>query len=151
MLLAGALALADSVHGAGLHIFQDRENRPLTCIPVVDGRFELSFIHSVSMTPVRDFYRLTETEQGGLSIRQTAERFIAHGQGLPSLVDEPDATSFSNDNGTFVLSIDRAIGRLIVRTDRRFRNRLHTGGTTIDLNQWPDTGLRITPVPDCHQ
>lgn len=151
-MLVGAIALASSFsYGAGLRISLDRDSRVLTCLPVEHERFELSFIHSVSLTPVTDYYRLIEAEDGRLSIKQTAETFIAHGQGLPSLVDEPDALSFENDNGQFVLKMDRDIGRLIVRTDKRFRNRLRTGNTTLNLNQWPDAGLRILPVSNCHQ
>lgn len=152
LTLAGVCALASAFsYGAGLRISLDRENRVLTCVPVEQERFELSFIHSVSITPVTDYYRLIEAEEGTLSIKQTAETFIAHGQGLPSLVDEPDALSFENDHGLFVLKMDRDIHNLIVRTDKRFRNRLRTGDTTLNLNQWPDAGLRIVPVSNCHQ
>lgn len=150
-MLAGALALASSFsYGAGLKIGLDRSNEVLTCIPVENGRFELSFIHSVSLTPVTDYYRLLETEDAVPAIRQTAEVFVTHGQGLPSLVDEPDATAFENRDGHFVLTMDRRIDNLIVRTDQRFRNRLHTGDSTFNLNQWPDAGLRIVPVSNCH-
>lgn len=149
LMLAGAFALAGNVSAAGLEISQYRENRILTCVPVVDQRFELSFIHSVSLTPVTDYYRLTGPQKDGLAIEQTAEVFFAHGQGLPSLVNEPDATSFERRNGQFILKMNRDIGQLIVRTDKRFKNRLHTGRTTIDLNQWPDSGLLIAPVSSC--
>lgn len=152
LLLAGALALASNLGAAGIEVSQHREGRLLTCVPVVDRKFELSFIHSVSLTPVTDYYRLTESRAGGLKIKQTAEVFLAHGQGLPSLVNEPDATSFELRNGQFILEMDRDIGRLIVRTDKRYKNRLHTGNSTIiNLNQWPDSGLLIAPVSNCQQ
>ena len=146
VLLVGALALAGNLGAAGVEISQYREGRLLTCVPLVDRTFELSFVHSVSLTPVTDYYRLIESPAGDLKINQTAEVFLAHGQGLPSLVDEPDATSFELRNGQFILEMDRDIGRLIVRTDKRFKNRLHTGNSVINLNQWPDSGLMIAPV-----
>ncbi|MFV8570698.1 DUF1850 domain-containing protein [Marinobacter sp. SBS5] len=149
LLLAGAFALAGNLQAAGLEISHYREGRLLACISVADKEFELSFIHSVSLTPVKDYYRLVEPATGGLTINQTAEVFIAHGQGLPSLVNEPDAKSFKHRNGQFILEMDRDIGQLIVRTDRRFKNRLHTGNKNINLNQWPDGGLLISPVFNC--
>lgn len=113
-----------------------------------DARFALSFIHSVSLTPVRDEYVLT-AEDG---LRQTAEIFIAHGQGLPSSADEPDATGWTHKDGIFTLTMDRPIPRLIVRTNARYENRLHIEDQTIDLNQWGDRALelRLTPcaAPD---
>lgn len=151
LLLVGALALAGNLGAAGVEVSQHREGRLLSCVPVVDRKFELSFIHSVSLTPITDYYRLTESRAGGLKIKQTAEVFLAHGQGLPSLVNEPDATSFELRNGQFILEMDRDIGRLIVRTDKRYKNRLHTGNSTINLNQWPDSGLLIAPVSNCQQ
>ncbi|QBM16888.1 hypothetical protein MARI_09870 [Marinobacter sp. JH2] len=149
LLLAGAFALVGDLQAAGLEISQYREGKLLTCVPLVDRKFELSFIHSVSLTPVKDYYRLDETASGELTINQTSEVFLAHGQGLPSLVNEPDATSFKRKNGAFILEMDRNIGQLIVRTDRRFKNRLHTGNKHINLNQWPDSGLLIFPVSNC--
>ena len=61
-----------------------------------NGLFELSFIHSVSKTPVVDRYRATD--QG---IVQTAEIFQTHGAGLPSIANDVEMTgvpglSFSN-------------------------------------------------------
>lgn len=151
LLLAGVVASAGDLQADGLEISQYREGRLLTCVPVIDAEFELSFIHSVSLTPVTDYYRLIQSPTGDLTIKQTAEVFVAHGQGLPSLVNEPDATSFERRNGQFILKMDRKIGRLIVRTDQRFENRLHTGNSTINLNQWPDSGLLIAPVSKCQQ
>ena len=52
----------------------------------LDGEpgFSLSFIHSVSQTRVVDLYQVR-----GRDIVQTAERFKAHGAGLPSAAEEP--------------------------------------------------------------
>ncbi|MBK1885649.1 DUF1850 domain-containing protein [Marinobacter sp. DY40_1A1] len=149
LLLAGAFALAGNLQAAGLEISYYREGKLLACVSLEDKEFELSFIHSVSLTPVKDYYQLVESPAGELTINQTAEVFIAHGQGLPSLVNEPDAKSFKRRNGKFILEMDRGIGQLIVRTDQRFENRLYVGNRNINLNQWPDGGLLITPVSNC--
>lgn len=141
-------AASFSLYGAALNISQIRSEAFLECIEVKDNRFDLSFIHSVSLTPVIDQYVITmEGEQ--LSIFQTSEHFTAHGQGLPSSVDEPDAYAFESKDGEFILKLNRAIPDLIVRTDSRFKNRLHTKGVTVNLNKWSDIGLHIVPIKSC--
>ena len=62
---------------------------------------------------------------------------------------EPDAIAFEHKAGEFILHMERPITDLLVRTDARFKNRLHTDNTTLNLNQWPDTGLRIKPISHC--
>lgn len=111
--------------------------------------FALSFIHSVSETPVVDFYRLE-----GHQIIQTAERFEHHGAGLPSHISE--GNEWQHRDGYFWLSMQRPIAQLVVRTDSSYRNRLHLGeaiaphdeqlSLTVNLNQWPDTALWIQPA-----
>lgn len=148
----GAVAIGSTVLPASstaLQISQSRSEQDLQCVELKDAQFELSFIHSVSLTPVIDKYQILET-YNGFKIRQTEEVFLAHGQGLPSLTQEPDALSFELINGSFVLKMNREISNLIVRTDARFENKLRTGSKNINLNKWPDTGLRITPITSCH-
>ena len=107
-----------------------------------DGVFSLSFIHSVSLTPVRDDYQAIDCR-----IVQTAERFQDHGAGLPSGADEPGATGWEHHNGHFIIRMQRPIPELIVRTDRNYRNRLHIGGREINLNAWEDQALEMAIVP----
>ena len=107
-----------------------------------DGGFSHSFIHSVSLTPVRDDYQTID-----FRIVQTAETFQAHGAGLPSGIDLPDATGWEHHDGHFVIRMKRYIQRLVVRTDRAYRNRLHIDGKEINLNQWEDQALELAIVP----
>ncbi|MCZ2720116.1 DUF1850 domain-containing protein [Marinomonas sp. 15G1-11] len=137
-----------SLFGSALSISQTRSDVFLECVELSDDRFDLSFIHSVSLTPVVDKYSVV-TRGNELSILQTAEHFIAHGQGLPSLLNEPDAYDFESKNGEFILKMHREIPNLIVRTDSRFQNRLHTSDITVNLNQWSDIGLHIVPIQAC--
>ena len=96
----------------------------------------------MSVTPVRDDYVL---EPNG-AIRQTAEIFIAHGQGLPSAVNEPGGLAWEHEDGRFRLTMDRPIEKLVVRTDARYENRLHAADGTVDLNQWDDQALLLRPT-----
>ncbi|MFO7716821.1 DUF1850 domain-containing protein [Desulfosarcina sp.] len=107
-----------------------------------DGGFSLAFIHSVSDTPVRDDYQAI-----GLRIIQTGETFEAHGAGLPSGSDETGVTAWEHRDGRFVVHMQRSISRLVVRTDRNYRNRLILEGQEINLNDWVDQALELAIVP----
>lgn len=107
----------------------------------MDGRFSLSFIHSVSGTRVVDLYQA----RGG-RIVQTAERFMTHGAGLPSHPDEPGGLTWEKDGDEFVLTMERPIPKLVVRTDKNYDNRLTAGRTTLNLNQWEDQALLLQSV-----
>jgi hypothetical protein len=147
-VLAGCAAPAphpDSAANAcdphvSVRTFPDGE--PLAEMPLAgDGRFALTFIQSVSLTPVRDEYVLTSDG----AIRQTAEIFIAHGQGLPSAADEPGGLAWEHEDGRFRLTMDRPIPRLVVRANARYENRLHADGRTLDLTQWTNRALELHP------
>lgn len=143
-----SFSATSSACATALEIHKHRQDSLLACVDLADDRFSLSFIHSASLTPVRDEYQITQDGKR-YRITQTAEKFIAHGQGLPSMKGEPDATAFIHENGKFILQLNRPIDRLIVRTDKRYENRLHTGDNAVNLNQWRDTALWIKPVSRC--
>jgi hypothetical protein len=152
-LLAGVLAVllaacsafvnhSDQAHQC-LAISRFPSQLALAHYPLPEDRvFSLSFIHSVSHTPVRDHYQAVDCR-----IVQTAETFQAHGAGLPSGVDEPGATGWEHHNGQFIIRMQRPIPRLIVRTDRNYFNRLHIGHRKINLNAWEDQALELAIVP----
>lgn len=103
-----------------------------------DSLFSLSFIHSVSSTPVRDDYKI---EAG--QIVQTSATFETHEAGLPSLENEADVSGWEWLQGKFRISMKRPIDRLVMRTNRSYNNRLHISTQTIDLNQWADQALEL--------
>lgn len=106
------------------------------------GRFMLSFIHSVSQTPVTDAYRVEEGR-----IIQESETFMTHEAGLPSQVGEPGGLAWEHRDGRFILHLERPIPQLVMRTDRRYCNRLHLPDHVVDLNQWPDQALELRVEP----
>jgi len=115
----------------------------LASLPLpADDRFSLSFIHSVSGTPVRDDYLVTDGR-----IVQVAETVETHEAGLPSLADEADAQGWEFHQGRFVLHLRRPIARLVMRTDRRYCNRLILASRVVDLNQWEDQALELGIAP----
>ena len=100
--------------------------------------FSLSFIHSVSKTPVTDVYEIRAGK-----IIQTKEIFKAHGAGLPSNTAEPHGISWEKTEDSFILHMERPIPKLVVRTDKVYQNRLILTSKIIDLNQWDDQALFI--------
>jgi len=108
--------------------------------------FSLSFIHSVTRTPVQDIYRVDPD-----GICQTSEIFESHCAGLPYSDQETNATRWEQRDGKFILHMERKIPRLVVRTDQNYKNRLHLPDRVIDLNQWEDQALLldITPAGTC--
>lgn len=104
-----------------------------------DNRFSLSFIHSVSITPVTDHYSV----EGG-AILQTSEVFMAHGAGLPSFSGDVGATGWHHENGKFILNMRRPIGAMIVRVQAEYQNVLHIGSRKIRLADWGDGALRLS-------
>lgn len=113
-------------------------------LPLGDpATFELSFIHSVSRTPVRDLYRVEDGQ-----IVQTAEIFLAHGAGLPSIADDIDATGWRHENGQFILDMHRLTGPIPIRIQAEFKNTLHIAGTDLPLAELGHPALTLAPCDE---
>lgn len=113
-------------------------------LPLGDpATFELSFIHSVSRTPVRDLYRVDDGQ-----IVQTAEIFLTHGAGLPSIANDMDATGWRHENGTFILDMHRITGPIPIRIQAEFKNTLHIAGTDLPLADLGHTALTLAPCDE---
>lgn len=113
-------------------------------LPLGDpATFELSFIHSVSRTPVRDLYRVDNGQ-----IVQTAEIFMAHGAGLPSIANDMDATGWRHENGTFILDMHRLTGPIPIRIQAEFNNTLHIAGTDLPLADLGHSALTLAPCDE---
>lgn len=131
-----------------LKITDFRTQKSLGRWQLTEPYFALSFIHSVSETPVVDYYTIDKQN----NIIQTSERFEHHGAGLPSNVSE--GSGWQKHDGYFWLTMQRPIPQLIVRTDKDYKNRLHLGRQlaatdsqlSIDLNQWQDGALWLQPL-----
>lgn len=108
-----------------------------------DATFALSFIHSVSRTPVTDYYRV---EQG--RILQTREEFMAHGAGLPSIANDMDATGWRHENGHFILDMHRYTGPIPLRIQAQFENTLHTADTELTLATLGISALTLAPCDE---
>jgi hypothetical protein len=105
-----------------------------------EDEFRLSFVHSVSLTPVTDVYRLTPT-----GILQTAEIFEAHGAGLPSFSDDIGALDWRHEDGKFILDMARQSDEIHVRVQRDYQNTLHIGAKSIELADLGESVVTLIP------
>lgn len=103
-----------------------------------EGTFSLSFIHSVSLTPVVDIYEIKST-----GIHQIAEMFEAHGAGLPSFAGDVGAKGWRRQDGKFVLDMDRQFDRIQLRIQREYLNILHLSDQDITLADFGASRLGI--------
>jgi hypothetical protein len=108
-----------------------------------EGTFELSFIHSVSKTPVRDSYRVEDGE-----ILQTRETFMTHGAGLPSIANDMDATGWRHKDGYFILDMHRLTGPIPLRIQSQYKNTLHATGTGLPLADLGHAALTLAPCDE---
>lgn len=108
-----------------------------------DQSFDLSFIHSVSRTPVVDSYRVEDGE-----ILQTREVFMAHGAGLPSIANDMDATGWRHEDGHFILDMQRYTGPIPLRIQAQFKNTLSIDGTDLPLADLGHSALTLAPCDE---
>lgn len=108
-----------------------------------DGAFSLSFIHSVSRTPVTDYYHVADGQ-----IVQTSEVFRAHGAGLPSIANDMDATGWRHEDGHFILDMHRLTGPIPLRIQAQFKNTLHTADTDLPLAGLGYNALTLAPCDE---
>ena len=98
--------------------------------------FEMSYVHSVTRTPVVERYRL----EGG-TIVQTELRFVEHGPGMPTEADP--GQRFERDDKGYVVTLDRRFPMVVMRVDAARSPRLSSGGVTLDLAQWGNRALAL--------
>lgn len=127
--LAGLLASltaagAAPAAAASLCLTSANDGREIARRPLgPDGAFALSFIHSVSSTPVTDTYKIFDG-----AIIQTAEIFQGHGAGLPSTVNDVGVTGWRHEQGRFIIEMRRPMGPIRLRVQAQYRNTLHIAG-----------------------
>ena len=103
------------------------------------GSFDLTYIHSVTRTPVVETYRVEAD-----ALVQTSIAFDSHGPGLPT---QPDAgETWREVDGRFVVSMARRFERIRMRVHRDQSPQLHITGGTIDLAQWGNRAIELHTV-----
>jgi hypothetical protein len=105
---------------------KDLDRKTNTVIPAPDGKFTLSFIHSVQKTPVYEFFRIDGDNK--LVLYET--KYYSLGVGLP--FSEENGT-FVNDKGEFVLNLTRTFDSIPIRVSPIPNHAISIGGRTYPL------------------
>ena len=126
-----------------------KDGQRLLAVPVANAaaEFSLTYVHSVTRTPVTEIYQVTPD-----GLVQTAIRFEQHGPGLPT-APGPGERWVSRDNG-FDVTMRRPLESVVIRVNGDQAPRIAIDGRTFDLAQWGnrplvlDAGLRASCAPE---
>ncbi|WP_417455564.1 DUF1850 domain-containing protein [Kiloniella sp.] len=112
-----------------LCLYDGYSNRELVRYTLDEShKFSLSFIHSATLTPVMDIYEVRSS-----GIHQIAEIFETHSAGLPSFAGDVGTIKWRQQDGKFILEMDRQFTRIQLRVQREYLNSLHLGEFVITL------------------
>ncbi len=101
-----------------------------------DKKFSLSFLHSVTLTPVLSTYRIQDTH-----IIQTQEQFLTHGYGLPSQQNENAFERWEEKDDAFIVHMNRKIAPLVVRVSMKYKTTLLIDGVAYSLGKYDGKSL----------
>jgi hypothetical protein len=131
---------ACGVRACEVRVLEARSGKVLQAIALGSlRRFDLTYLHSVTHTPVRETLAL---EQEGL-VQQRIE-FTEQGPGMPTQVLEGER--FTREGGRFVFDqMHRPVQALRMRVDPAQRQALEAGGQTYSLVRWGRHSLQLLP------
>ena len=102
-----------------------------------DPLFRVTYMHSVTRTPVDEVYRVERNR-----IIETEIRFVQHGPGLPTAPDE--GGSFERRDSMFVVHGSRSFDTIVMRVHGDQQPTLVAGAHSVDLAQWGNRALVMT-------
>ena len=98
--------------------------------------FVVTYVHSVTRTPVDESYRVE-----GHALEQTGIAFSEHGPGLPT---QPDpGQTWTDVDGRFRLTLARHFDAIRMRVHRDQSPTLTVDGRAIDLSQWGNRAIAL--------
>ncbi len=127
MAIAACLELASHPDGAVLHRIE-------IAAPAPD--FSITYMHSVTRTPVEERYRLD-----GAAIVETQMTFSQHGPGLPTAADAGSAMRVVD--GRFVVTMARHFDTIVMRVHADQTPQLFAAGRATDLAAWGNRALML--------
>ena len=115
---------------------------PLTDVSLAQDPtdFTISYVHSVTRTPVTERYYVT-----GREIIETEMRFEQHGPGLPTEADV--GGTFTHSDGRFIVTMDRHFPAIVMQVHLDQSPRLVAGTRSVDLAQWGNRALALGAIP----
>jgi hypothetical protein len=140
-LLVPGLAVA-GVDAACLTLASHPDGKPLAQVETARGAFTITYVHSVTRTPVEERYRVD-----GASIVETEIRFRQHGPGLPTEADA--GGSWRRDGDAYVVTMARRFDAIPMRVHADQSPKLRVDGDPRDVNlaQWGNRAIALAARP----
>ncbi len=138
VLLLG-LALPGIAFAACLELASHPDGFPLERVALPAPDFAITYLHSVTRTPVEERYRTD-----GATLVETQMTFSQHGPGLPTAAD-PGGTMLTVD-GRVVVTMARSFDAIVMRVHADQSPQLHASGRAIDLAAWGNRALALRAV-----
>ncbi len=137
-LLLG-LALPGIAFAACLELASHPDGVPLQRIALPVSDFAITYMHSVTRTPVEERYRVD-----GAAIVETQMTFSQHGPGLPTAADT--GSTMRTIDGRFVVTMARPFDTIVMRVHADQSPQLHAAGRATDLAAWGNRALALRAV-----
>ncbi|MFO1311831.1 MAG: DUF1850 domain-containing protein [Burkholderiales bacterium] len=133
---AALFALLPGLAHAACLALTAQDGAPLARIASGDGTFAITYMHSVTRTPVVERYRI---EDGALV--EVEMRFAQHGPGLPTEADA--GHRITRDADGFVVTMARRFPSIVLRVHRDQSPTLSAGGREVDLAAWGNRAVTL--------
>lgn len=143
VVLVGGLAVASArTESACLVIASHPDGAPLAQVEAARDAFGISYVHSVTRTPVDERYRID-----GATIVETEIRFRQHGPGLPTEADA--GGTWRREGDAYVVSMARPFDAIAMRVLAAQSWRLAVDGDPrrVNLAQWGDRAISLSARP----
>ena len=140
------LLIATAAHGtppaaACVAVIGYPEEIALASVPlsVADPGFTITYVHSVTRTPVVETY--VASPHGFV---QTSIRFEQHGPGLPT--EAGAGERWQRVDGRFVVTMARPVATIRMRVHADQAPILEAPGATVALTQWGNRAIGLSPT-----
>ncbi|MFO1313920.1 MAG: DUF1850 domain-containing protein [Burkholderiales bacterium] len=135
------LALLPGLAGTGataacLALASHPDGTALAQLSLPHAAFAVTYVHSVTRTPVVELYRVD-----GTTIVEVEMRFAQPGPGLPTEADAGHA--FVQRDGQLVVSMARRLPEIVMRVHRDQSPRITVDGRDVDLAAWGNRAIAV--------
>ena len=115
------------------------EEKALASVPLPPDRgFTITYVHSVTRTPVIETYRVSPDR-----FVQTSIRFEQHGPGLPTAPGPGER--WERIDGRFVVTMARPLDDIRMRVHADQAPALDVAGATLALTRWGNRAIGLFP------
>ena len=114
------------------------QNEPLALVRLDPANpvFTITYVHSVTRTPVEEIYRVDDE-----GLTETSIAFTEHGPGLPT--EGAPGETWTRRDGRFVVTMERRFTGIRMRVSSEQQPALLSAGKSYALAQWGNRSLAL--------